>query len=127
LLLPDRVRLRARAPSQSGMRLSRSASTELAEVFALPQPFPVSLVESCTALRGIQVFSLDHGFSEGLLHCSGPGIALVVRLTPPAARALDVMGEATPVRMTTYPETGLVNFSALSAVMKRSVAGVHAA
>ena len=46
--------------------------------------------------------------------------------TPRAARAWAVKGETTPVRITEYPETGEANFWALSAVMKRSVIGVHA-
>jgi hypothetical protein len=35
-----------------------------------------------------------------LLHCSGPGSALVVTFTPRAARAWAAMGETTPVRIT---------------------------
>ena len=37
---------------------------------------------------------------DGLLHCRGPGSALVVTFTPSAARACAVMGETTPVRIT---------------------------
>jgi hypothetical protein len=41
------------------------------------------------------------GYKKAMvLHCSGPGSALVVTFTPSAARACAVMGETTPVRIT---------------------------
>src|SRR5690349_21216679 len=44
-------------------------------------------------------WNLTYTTTDGLLHCSGPGSALVVTSTPRAARAWAVMGETTPVRI----------------------------
>ena len=47
---------------------------------------------------------------DELFYCSGPGSALVVTFNPCWASALAAMGDATPVRITAYPETAVANF-----------------
>ena len=52
------------------------------------------------AQRHGKTYTSGVSHSRRLLHCSGPGSALVVTLTSRVARAWAVMGETTPVRIT---------------------------